>query len=189
RTRRTRTGQTLPRRTWTDFGPTTSARGWGRTLGCGRTEPEVSSDGDLAQRIDLRLLARHDALDPVAERGLEHADALDQRGELARFHRRGLIRAPHRGVERDVAFDGDGTERRGGEGDLEAELVAGVADGHTVALPHGGDRCEVDLFGRQRIRRGGVHEHEPVAVEDLDGAVEGLPVGHARGAEDGLAGG
>src|SRR5699024_9329458 len=118
----------------TDFGPTTSARGWGRTLGCGRAEPELSSDGDLAQRIDLRLLARHDALDPVAERGLEHADALDQRGELARFHRRGLIRAPHRGVERDVAFDGDGAERRGGEGDLEAELVAGVADGHTVAL-------------------------------------------------------
>src|SRR5699024_6543550 len=125
------------RHTRTDVGPTTSARGWGRTLGCSRAEPELSSDGDLAQRIDLRLLARHDALDSVAEGGLEHADPLDQRGELARFHRCRLIRAPHRGIQRDVAFDGDGAQGRGGEGDLEAELVAGVAHGHAVALSHG----------------------------------------------------
>src|SRR5699024_7643730 len=54
-----RQASSLPRRPRTGFGPTTSARGWGRTLGCGRAEPELSSDGDLAQRIDLRLLARH----------------------------------------------------------------------------------------------------------------------------------
>ena len=97
--------------------------------------------------------------------------------------------APHRAVERDVPLDGDRAERDGGERDLQAALVAGVADRHAgVAVAQRRDHAQVRLLGLHRVRRGRVHEHEPVGAEHLDRGVDLLDRRHAGREDDGLAG-
>src|SRR5215471_17841123 len=97
-------------------------------------EPAVTALGSrrgghhAAQLAAARQLAGVDALDAVAERALDVADVLDQPHEAADLDRGGLIGAPHRAVEREVALDEARAQRDRGPGRRQADLMAGVAD-------------------------------------------------------------
>ena len=109
--------------------------------------------------------------------------------EAGGFERCGVVGAPHRAVERDVALDRDRAESDGGERDLQAALVARVPDGHAgVPVAQHRDDAEVRLLGLHRIGRGRVHQHEPVGAEHVDRRVDLLDRRHAGREDDRLAG-
>ena len=100
----------------------------------------------------------------------------------------GLVGAPHGAVHRDVAFYTAGTKDGGGDRGRDACLVAGVADGNSVAGDHAGDGAQIELLVLRRVGRGGVHEDKIFLAEDVDRVVD-LGVGaHTGGSNDGLAG-
>src|SRR5215472_2787021 len=101
---------------------------------------------DPAELLLLRELAVVEALHSVTERGLDVPDSSDQADESADLDRRGLVAAPHRTVQGDVALDvrGPDGDRRPGGG--QPSLVTGIADRHPgPPLLQGVDDLEVQL--------------------------------------------
>ena len=60
---------------------------------------------DTPQLVQGGQFALINALDPISQTFLGHADIFNQTLEPGRFHRSGLVAAPHCTVKRNVAFD------------------------------------------------------------------------------------
>ncbi len=143
---------------------------------------------DAAKLLHDRDFFFIDALDAVAHGLLDEPNVADESGDAVGFERSRLVGAPHGAVHGDVAFDTAGTEYSGGDGGRDTCFVAGVTDGHAIALDHAGDGAQVELLVLGRVSGGGVHEDEVVFAEDLDCVVDFGVGAHAGGGDDGLAG-
>src|SRR5262245_39613510 len=80
------------------------------------------------QLAACRQLAFVNSLDAVAHGALDVADVADEPEQAADLHRRRLIAAPHRPVERDMAFDERRTQRHRRPGRRQPDLMSRVSD-------------------------------------------------------------
>src|SRR5579875_3938910 len=131
-----------------------------KAMACRLCRPSVScvgvngirldSSADAAQLLHHRDLFLVDALYAIAHGLLAKPDITNEAADAVGLEGGSLVGAPHGAVHRDVALHAAGAEHSGGHGGGDAGLVAGVADGQVIALNHGGDGAQVELFVLRR---------------------------------------
>ncbi len=91
------------------------------------------------------------------------ADVAHEPDHARGLHRRGLVASPHRSVERHVALHEARAEGDRGDGGLQPDLVARVADRAAELLPQRRDHPQVQLVGPARIGARAVGEHQAIS--------------------------
>ena len=131
------------------------------------------------------LAGGHRARRRGAERLLHLAHPLHHLGELSREQADLVVVALEVAVDGEVLLDDPRAERDGGEHDVEAALVAGVADRGLGQLGQPGEVGQVDVLERSRVGRLAVQERVRDAglADDVDGLAD-LALGRHPGRDD-----
>ena len=128
------------------------------------------------------LAGRHRPRRGRAEGLLDLADALHHLLELARQQADLVVVALEATVDREVLLDDPRAEGDGGDRDVEAALVARVADRCLGQLGEARQVGQVDVLERRRVGRLAVQERvgHAGAADEVDGLADLALGGHAR---------
>src|SRR6266498_2991129 len=134
---------------------------------------------DAPQLMDDWLFALQYTLHAIAHGLLHQPDLTDQFGDPVGFKRCGLVRSPHRAIQRDVTLYYAGPQSHRRHAGRQAGFMPGVAHRDAIPLLQHGDDVQVQLFIVGRIGTAGVQQDQILLAEHFHRTIDFVDPAHA----------